>query len=109
MYIYSEYAEFLEVNLKKMNMKVDLLFPNPDIPINRVLGTLAQRGTLYVLVVRNENKLYRSVTIDILHGIPEGNVLYSCSIIYFIILCNLKKEVFHGIYIFFSRTQKYAL
>jgi len=71
---YSEYAEFLEVNLKKMNMKVDLLFPNPDIPINRVLGTLAQRGTLYVLVVRDENKLYRSVTVDILHGIPEGNI-----------------------------------
>ncbi|XP_025197395.1 nuclear receptor coactivator 5 [Melanaphis sacchari] len=67
----TEYAEFLEVNLKKMNMKVDLLFPNPDIPINRVLGTLAQRGTLYVLVVRDENKLYRSVTVDILHGIPE--------------------------------------
>lgn len=55
-----------------MNMKVDLLFPNPDIPINRVLGTLAQRGTFYVLVVRDENKLYRSVTVDILHGIPEG-------------------------------------
>ncbi|KAL5243691.1 hypothetical protein ACI65C_011101 [Semiaphis heraclei] len=67
----TEYAEFLEVNLKKMNMKVDLLFPNPDIPMNRVLGTLAQRGTLYVLVVRDENKLYRSVTVDILHGIPE--------------------------------------
>lgn len=58
-----------------MNLKVDLLFPNPDIPINRVLGTLAQRGTLYVLVVRDENKLYRSVTVDILHGIPEGNIL----------------------------------
>ncbi|XP_050529205.1 nuclear receptor coactivator 5 [Daktulosphaira vitifoliae] len=67
----TEYAEFLEVNLKKLNMKVDLLFPNPDIPINRVLGTLAQRGTLYVLVVREENKQYRSVTVDILHGIPE--------------------------------------
>lgn len=73
----SEYAEFLEVNLKKMNMKVDLLFPNPDIPINRVLGTLAQRGTLYVLVVRDENKLYRSVTVDILHGIPEGNIIFN--------------------------------
>lgn len=73
--LYREYAEFLEVNLKKMNMKVDLLFPNPDIPINRVLGTLAQRGTLYVLVVRDENKLYRSVTVDILHGIPEGNII----------------------------------
>jgi len=72
---YREYAEFLEVNLKKMNLKVDLLFPNPDIPMNRVLGTLAQRGTLYVLVVRDDNKLYRSVTVDILHGIPEGNIL----------------------------------
>lgn len=60
-----------------MNVKVDLLFPNPDIPINRVLGTLAQRGTMYVLVVRDENKLYRSVTVDILHGIPEGNILYN--------------------------------
>lgn len=74
LFSYSEYAEFLEVNLKKMKMKVDLLFPNPDIPINRVLGTLAQRGTLYVLVVRDENKLYRSVTVDILHGIPEGKL-----------------------------------
>ncbi|XP_050431647.1 nuclear receptor coactivator 5 [Adelges cooleyi] len=67
----TEYSEFLEVNLKKLNMKVDLLFPKPEIPINRVLGTLAQRGTFYVLVVREENKLYRSVTVDILHGVPE--------------------------------------
>lgn len=75
-FLFSEYAEFLEVNLKKMNMKVDLLFPNPDIPMNRVFGTLAQRGTLYVLVVRDENKLYRSVTVDILHGIPEGSIFF---------------------------------
>lgn len=81
-----------------MNMKVDLLFPNPDIPINRVLGTLAQRGTLYVLVVRDENKSYRSVTIDILHGIPEGMKLSILYFIYYII------QIFS-----FFRTQKYAI
>lgn len=100
----SEYAEFLEMNLKKMNLKVDLLFPNPEIPMNRVLGTLAQRGTLYVLVVRDENKLYRSVTVDILHGIPEGNILYKIS------STIIKTFLFFYIQIhLFFRTQEYAI
>lgn len=82
------------MNLKKMNLKVDLLFPNPEIPMNRVLGTLAQRGTLYVLVVRDENKLYRSVTVDILHGIPEGNILYRVS------STKIKKSLFKFFFLF---------
>lgn len=70
-YFYSQYAEAVENNLKQMGLTVDLLFPNSDVPIGKVLHNIASRGCLYAIIITQENLERRSITVNILYGQPE--------------------------------------
>lgn len=67
----TEYAEFLERRLQKLGLTVDLLFPNEEVPLGRVLANISGRGTLYAIVVTPENEELRSLTLNILYGHPQ--------------------------------------
>ncbi|XP_060534925.1 nuclear receptor coactivator 5 [Cylas formicarius] len=67
----TEYAEFIESKLKQLGLIVDLLFPNEDVPIGRVLANISSRGCLYAMLVMPQNEEHRSLTLNILHGIPQ--------------------------------------
>ncbi|XP_057652609.1 nuclear receptor coactivator 5 isoform X1 [Diorhabda carinulata] len=67
----TEYAEFIEQKLKTHGMLVDLLFPNEDVPIGKVLANISSRGCLYAILVMPVNEEHRSLTLNILHGIPQ--------------------------------------
>lgn len=69
---YREYAEYIEQRLKSLGLIVDLLFPNEDVPIGRVLANISSRGCLYAILIMPQNEEHRSLTLDILHGIPQG-------------------------------------
>lgn len=70
-----EYAESIEMRLKKIGLTVDLLFPNEDVLLSRVLGNIASRGCLYAVVVTPINQEHHSLTLNILHGLPQGTFL----------------------------------
>lgn len=72
---YREYAEFIERRLKTVGLSVDLLFPNEEVPLGRVLGNIASRGTLYALVVTQLSEEHKSVTVNILYGQTQGKRL----------------------------------
>lgn len=57
-----------------MGLTVDLLFPNEDVLLSRVLGNIASRGCLYAVVVTPINQEHHSLTLNILHGLPQGKV-----------------------------------
>lgn len=63
-----DYAEMIEDRLKNISLSVDVLFPNPDIPIGKVLGNIAMRGVMFAVCVAPENKLHRSLTVNVLQG-----------------------------------------
>lgn len=67
-----EYAEYIEHRLKSIGLTVDLLFPNEDVPIGRVLANISSRGCLYAVLVMPINEEHRSLTLNILYGIPQG-------------------------------------
>ncbi|KAK9745935.1 RNA recognition motif [Popillia japonica] len=67
----TEYAEYIEQKLKSKGLIVDLLFPNEDVPIGRVLANISSRGCLYAILVMPQNEEHRSLTLNILHGIPQ--------------------------------------
>lgn len=71
--VYSEFAEYIEHRLKSIGLTVDLLFPNEDVPIGRVLANISSRGCLYAILVMPINEEHRSLTLNILHGIPQGS------------------------------------
>ncbi|CAH1986439.1 unnamed protein product [Acanthoscelides obtectus] len=67
----TEYAEFIESKLKHLGLMVDLLFPNEDVPIGKVLANISSRGCLYAILVMPINEEHRSLTLNILHGTPQ--------------------------------------
>ncbi|KAF7270632.1 nuclear receptor coactivator protein neosin [Rhynchophorus ferrugineus] len=66
-----EYAEFIESKLKALGLVVDLMFPNENVPIGRVLASISSRGCLYAILVMPQNEEHRSLTLNILHSIPQ--------------------------------------
>lgn len=73
---FREYAESIEVRLKKLGLTVDLLFPNEEVPVSRVLAKIASRGSLYAILIMPQNEDHRSLTLNILHGQPQGWCFY---------------------------------
>ncbi|XP_037043725.1 nuclear receptor coactivator 5 [Bradysia coprophila] len=66
----TQYAEAVEARLKRLGMLVDLLFPNPDVPMGKVLANISSRGSLFAIVVTPQNQEHRSITVNILFGEP---------------------------------------
>lgn len=60
----------IESQLKRRGMTVDLLFPNDDVPIGKVLANISSRGTFYAILVTPQNEEHRSITVNILYGTP---------------------------------------
>lgn len=64
------YAENIESRLKRNGLTVDLLFPNDDVPIGKVLSNIASRGSYYAILITPENQERNSITVNVLYGIP---------------------------------------
>lgn len=65
---YRQYAEAIEERLKRMGLRVDLLFPNEDVPVSKVLSNIAGRGCMYAILIFPVNEQHRSITVNVLHG-----------------------------------------
>lgn len=68
--IYRQYAEAIEARLRRFGMQVDIMFPNNDVPLGKVLSNIAARGSLYAILVMPMNQEHRSITVNVLHGDP---------------------------------------
>lgn len=64
------YAENIEARLKRNGLSVDLLFPNDDVPIGKVLSNIASRGSYYAILITPENMERNSITVNVLYGVP---------------------------------------
>ena len=65
------YAEMIEGRLKNLGLRVDVLFPNPEIPLVKILDNIASRGVLYAIVVAPVNEQHQSLTLNVLQGQPQ--------------------------------------
>lgn len=68
---FRDYAEYIENRLKRIGITADLLFPNADLTIGKMLTNIANRGALYALIIQPQHKENNSVTMNILYGIPQ--------------------------------------
>ena len=62
------FAEVIEARMKNFGMQTDVLFPNPDIPLQKILGNIANRGVLFAIIVTPLHEEHRSMTVNILQG-----------------------------------------
>lgn len=70
LFFISEFAESIESRLKRLGLMVDLLFPNPDVAVSKVLANIASRGVLYAIVVTPINLERHSASVNLLFGQP---------------------------------------
>lgn len=68
--VLTNYAESIENRLRQAGLTVDLLFPNSEVPLGKVLGNISSRGCLYAILVTPLNEEHRSITVNILYGQP---------------------------------------
>ncbi|XP_040578698.1 nuclear receptor coactivator 5 [Lepeophtheirus salmonis] len=66
-----EYAESIENRLISMGLKVDVLYPNPDFPLSKVLGSITNRGVRYAMLITPMSRENRSVTLNVLQGVQQ--------------------------------------
>ena len=62
------FAEVIEARMKSFGMQTDVLFPNPDIPLQKILSNITSRGVLFAIIVTPLHEEHRSMTINILQG-----------------------------------------
>lgn len=48
-----------------LGIRVDLLFPNDQVPINKVLGNIQSRGCLYAILILPVNLKENSLTLTV--------------------------------------------
>ncbi|XP_037930570.1 nuclear receptor coactivator 5-like [Teleopsis dalmanni] len=53
-----------------MQLRVDVLYPNEDVPLGKVLANISSRGCLYAILVTNQHEEHNSITVNILYGQP---------------------------------------
>ncbi|EDV40560.1 uncharacterized protein Dana_GF23867 [Drosophila ananassae] len=66
----THYAENIEDRLRNCGMRVDVLFPNEDVMLGKVLANISSRGCLYAVVVTPQHEALNSITVNILYGVP---------------------------------------
>lgn len=74
----------VERRLFELNMTVDMIFLIHDGALNKAIDDMTRRGVLYILVVQQQHEEHKSITVNIMHGTPQG--------------CNLKKYKIQGSY-----------
>ena len=62
------FAEVIEARMKIFGMQTDVLFPNPDIPLQKILSNIASRGVIFAIIVTPLHEEHRSMTVNILQG-----------------------------------------
>lgn len=57
--------------MKRSGITADLLFPNADLTIGKMLTNISNRGALFAIIIQAQHKENKSVTLNILYGIPS--------------------------------------
>ena len=63
-----QFAERIEARLKVIGLKVDVLFPNPKVDLQKIIADIASRGVRFAILVTPLNEDHNSVTLNILQG-----------------------------------------
>ena len=63
-----QFTERIEARLKVIGLKVDVLFPNPKVDLQKIIANISSRGVMFAILVTPLNEDHNSVTLNILQG-----------------------------------------
>ena len=63
-----QFAERIEARLKVIGLKVDVLFPNLNVDLQKIIASISSRGVMFAILVTLLNEERNTVTVNILQG-----------------------------------------
>jgi hypothetical protein len=70
--IHRGYGEFIERKLVAKSMTVSVSIIPEDRSIPQMMEEASKRGHLFGIVINSQNEVHQSLTLNILHGTPQG-------------------------------------
>uniref|UniRef100_A0A1A9VZK1 RRM domain-containing protein n=1 Tax=Glossina brevipalpis TaxID=37001 RepID=A0A1A9VZK1_9MUSC len=62
------YGKMIERRLQLLGLEVDILLPNPNVSLKKVISTMAAKGCIYAILINNLHEKHRSITLYLLQG-----------------------------------------
>lgn len=76
--VYSIYGETVERKIKEHNVLTAVsILPDTRTP-SQLVEELTAQGGLFAIFINPQNEIHRSLTLNILHGTPQGMVCHFC-------------------------------
>lgn len=69
---YRQYAEMLERRLATFKMLCNIRLLPEELPPTKAMEELSRRRIPYAITINAQNEVHRSITLNILHGTPQG-------------------------------------
>ena len=66
------YAKQIEARLRSMKMIANVININDELTLPALMEAANRKKLPYVIVVRRQNEVHHSLTLNILHGAPQG-------------------------------------
>ena len=66
------YAEMIERRLKALNILTAVVLLREDRTIQQHVEDCTRRSCLFAIIINSSNEIHRSLTLNILHGVPQG-------------------------------------
>jgi len=67
------YCEEVEYKLKNLGMQADILFPNQDVALPKIMTNIQSRGVKFAVVITPANQESRTVSVTLLRSTPSTN------------------------------------
>eukprot|EP00096_Caligus_rogercresseyi_P006192 TRINITY_DN2247_c0_g1_i1.p1 TRINITY_DN2247_c0_g1~~TRINITY_DN2247_c0_g1_i1.p1 ORF type:complete len:521 (+),score=152.00 TRINITY_DN2247_c0_g1_i1:242-1804(+) len=64
----TDYAESIEGRLKASGLLVDILYPNPDFPLSKILESITERGVRFAMLLTPLSMEHSSASLNVLQG-----------------------------------------
>ena len=69
---FSGYAESIESRLRQSALIVDIAIIPDDLQIAEMVEDAARLKFLFAIIINSQNEAHKSLTLNILHGTPQG-------------------------------------
>jgi uncharacterized MnhB-related membrane protein len=80
-----DYANMIERRLAGLLMLSYINLLAPEVSMTRAIENVSRHKVPYAIILNEQNETHRSLTLNILHGIPQGNC--TSLVIFFIFKC----------------------
>lgn len=75
MFNFRSYAESIDARLRLAALISDIIIIPENMTIPQMVEEAQRKNCLFAIIVNSQNEQHKSLTLNILHGTPQGKIL----------------------------------